>query len=82
MGKHEKLLERLKNRPRDFTFQELTTLLSSLGYVLNQKGNGSRVSFESDTHPPVLMHKPHPNNIRKQYQVDIVLEALRQEDLI
>lgn len=82
MGKHEKLLERLNTRPKDFTFQELTTLLSSFGYVLNQKSNGSRVRFEHETLPPILMHKPHPTPVLKQYQVDGVLELLQQENLL
>ena len=32
MGKHEKLLAKLKKRPKDFTFQELSTLLAGFDY--------------------------------------------------
>jgi hypothetical protein len=31
MDRHEKLLERFRRRPRDFTWEELTTLLRRLG---------------------------------------------------
>ena len=82
MGKHEKLLARLQSRPKDFTFQELTTLLAGLGYVLNQSGSGSRVRFEHERCAPVLMHKPHPSPVLKPYQIDQVLEILKQEDLL
>ena len=81
MGKHEKLLAKLKNRPKDFTFQELVTLLSGFGYVLNQSGSGSRVRFEHSSHSPVLMHKPHPSLVLKPYQIDQVLDVLKQEGL-
>lgn len=82
VGKHEKLISHLKNRPKDFTFQELTALLSGLGYVLNQSGSGSRVRFEHELYAPVLMHKPHPSPVLKPYQVDVVLDILKQEGLL
>ena len=82
MGKHEKLLARLKSRPKDFTFQEVTTLLVGFGYVLNQSGSGSRVRFEHEHCAPMLMHKPHPSPVLKPYQIDQVLEILKQENLL
>lgn len=47
MGKTEKLIERLKSNPKDFTFDEMQTLLLSLGFELSNKGktSGSRVNF-------------------------------------
>lgn len=82
MGKHEKLLARLKSRPKDFTFQEVTTLLAGFGYALNQSGSGSRVRFEHEHCAPMLMHKPHPSPVLKPYQIDQVLEILKQENLL
>ncbi|MGN0882107.1 hypothetical protein [Cloacibacillus porcorum] len=35
MGRIEKLLERLQNRPKDFTFEEVQTLLAAYGYILS-----------------------------------------------
>jgi len=34
MGKLEKLIERLKSSPKDFTFNEMETLLLALGFEL------------------------------------------------
>jgi len=82
MGKHEKLLVRLKSRPKDFTFQEITTLLAGFGYALNRSGSGSRVRFEHEHCAPVFMHKPHPSPVLKPYQIDQVLDILRQEGLL
>jgi hypothetical protein len=82
MGKHQKLVRRLISRPKDFTFQEFSTLLAGFGYALNQGGSGSRVRFEHDRHSPLLMHKPHPSPVLKPYLVDQVLDVLKQEGLL
>ena len=50
MGQKEKLIRRLKSKPRDFTFQEAETLLGYLTYQRFNKGktSGSRVLFYSE----------------------------------
>lgn len=84
MGQKEKLIERLKSRPKDFTFEEAETLLRFLSYHRSNKGktSGSRVVFISDNHPPILMHKPHPRKELLAYQVKQLLEILEQEGLL
>lgn len=84
MSQKEKLIEKLKSLPRDFTFDEAETLLKYLDYLRSNKGktSGSRVMFYRDGYPPVLLHKPHPQKELKQYQVRQLLEILEQEDLI
>jgi hypothetical protein len=82
MGKHDKLLAKLKSRPKDFTFQEVATLLAGFGYVLMQSGSGSRVRFEHERYAPIFMHKPHPSPVLKPYQIDQVLDVLHQEGLL
>jgi len=53
MGRKEKLLERFQQRPKDFTWDELTGLLKSLGYVekMTGKTGGSRRRFVHPTAP-------------------------------
>ena len=84
LGQKEKLINRLKTRPRDFTFDEAERLLSYLNYNLSDKGrtSGSRVMFTSEEHPPILMHKPHPRKELLEYQVKQLIEVLEQEGLI
>lgn len=45
MGKKEKLIERFKSQPKDFSFEELTRLFRIFGFEVSQKGktSGSRV---------------------------------------
>jgi hypothetical protein len=82
MGKHAKLLERLRNRPKDFRWQELTTLLSGFGYK-EDKGSGSRRKFfNPKTGVSISLHQPHPGNELKSYQVKELLDHLRQEGLL
>lgn len=68
------------SQPKDFTYPELRTTLSLFGYV-EEQGAGSRVCFKSQTHK-IKLHKPHPGNILKQYQLNLIIEELKKEGLI
>ena len=84
MGQKEKLIQRLKTKPKNFTFDETETLLKYLGYSRTNKGktSGSRVMFVSDEHETILLHKPHPQKELKSYQIKQLIEILEQEGLI
>lgn len=84
MGRREKLVARLKGRPKDFTWDELVRLLEGLGYfeAATGKTGGSRRRFIHETAPTIALHKPHPGNIVKMYVIDDVLRILTEEDLI
>lgn len=47
MTAKDKLTERFKTLPKDFTFGELTKLLNGFGFAISSKGktSGSRVRF-------------------------------------
>ena len=80
MSKIDKLIIRLLSYPKDFTYKELITLLASFGYCEIQ-GSGSRVCFARDSHK-IKLHKPHPGNVLKTYQLDLVIEELTNQGLI
>jgi hypothetical protein len=80
MSKTEKLIARLLSHPKDFTYPELKSVLSFWGYEELQ-GTGSRVCFQSKTHK-IKLHKPHPGNILKQYQIGLIIEEIKKEGLI
>jgi hypothetical protein len=83
LGKKEKLVNRLKSMPKDFTFDELQTLLEILGYEVNNKGktSGSRVKFIKEN-SVIILHKPHPRKELLEYQLKQIIEKLQEEDLI
>ena len=84
LSKKDKLLERLLSRPKDFTFEEVVTLLGHYGYYMTSGGKtgGSRVSFTDGKGDYIRVHKPHPRSILKLYQVDDVIIALSERGLI
>ena len=84
MGQKEKLIQKLKSRPKDFSFREAETLLESLSFVKSNKGrtSGSRVIFVSEKNGMVLLHKPHPRKELLDYQVKKLRKKLEQEGLI
>ena len=80
MSKKDKLIDRLLKKPKDFTFNEMESLLSYLGYELKQGGTGSGVKFIKDGSNEVInFHKSHPSGILKRYVLDQVIEKLRKD---
>lgn len=85
MSKHEKLLKRLQSRPKDFTYDELRTLLCGLGYIEENKGktSGSRTAYIHCTGGQIIrLHRPHPGNELKMYQIDQLISAFRLQGVI
>lgn len=82
MIKAEKLLNRFLSRPKDFTYSELLRLLSSLGYREHQ-GSGSRVVFSNERiKHHIKLHQPHPGNVLKLYQIDLIIQELKSKELL
>ncbi|NLD88486.1 MAG: type II toxin-antitoxin system HicA family toxin [Clostridiales bacterium] len=83
MSKKEKLIARLLSKPKDFTFAELEALLGCFEYkqVSLGKTSGSRVAF-SNGQDYIRLHKPHPRNTLKAYQVEDIITALRERGLL
>ena len=84
MGTKEKLRERFLKLPSDFTFDEMQRLLEGYGYERSNKGrtSGSRLIFKNGDKRPIMLHKPHPGNIVKEYAMKQVLEDLREAGFI
>jgi hypothetical protein len=80
MAKINKLIEKLLSNPSDFTWDELTKVLGHFGYSAMKTGKtgGSRRKFANDAKHIISLHKPHPGNILKRYQIDDVTEALKE----
>ncbi|MCH5182923.1 MAG: type II toxin-antitoxin system HicA family toxin [Oscillospiraceae bacterium] len=79
MSQHQKAIERLKSIPKDYTYSELRSLLTRIGFIEYNKGNtsGSRVRFYRDADKAIInLHKPHPGDIMKEYAVRDVVQAL------
>lgn len=85
MSRHQKLTERFLAKPRDFSFSELRTLLSGFGYKEMKTGKtaGSRIAFlEQKGRHLIRLHKPHPGNILKRYQLDDLEQELKRKGIL
>lgn len=78
MSQIEKDIERLKNKPKDFTYDEAKKILNYFGFIENNKGktSSSRVKFIDKENVIIVLHKPHPKNILKQYQITLIINKL------
>ena len=83
MSTKDKLIERFKRNPKDFTWQELVRLLGIFGFEIDNKGktSGSRSVFVKDD-DEIEVHKPHPSNVIKEYVMKKVLKFLIDKELI
>lgn len=79
MSKFEKAKERIRLKPKDYTYSEAKTLLLQMGFMECHKGktSGSRVKFyREEDQRIILLHKPHPDDIMKPGAVKDLLEFL------
>ena len=85
MTKQEKLLDRFCAKPRDFTFDEMRKLLKRFGYqeIRSGKTSGARIAFvNSSTCHIIRLHKPHPGKILKRYQLDLIENELKKQEIL
>ncbi len=84
MSQTEKLIRRLLSIPKDFTWEELTKILTHFGYFEHKKGKtgGSRRKFVDSNKNVIILHKPHPGNIIKEYAIKQVIAQLKEKGLI
>lgn len=73
MSKPQKLIDRIRKIPSDFTYDELRTLLNGLGYVEVQSGKTAVKFINLDLKHIVRLHRPNSENILKMYQTEDIL---------
>lgn len=85
MSKIEKLIQKLLSNPKNFTFDELSKILTYFGFKISNKGktSGSRVKFiHKDKNIVIILHKPHPKPILKGYAIKQIIEELKKYNLL
>lgn len=84
MTRKEKLINRFCRKPKDFTWDELITLLTSLGYKQGDSGktSGSRRRFIHSNGSIINLHEPHPKRVLKKYQIELLFEILENEKFL
>ena len=83
MSSYDKLLARLKRLPKDFTMDELRTIMKHNGYQESQRGktSGSAIKFYrlSDGRT-VNFHKPHPEGIVPIYVLKKIIVLIEEDE--
>lgn len=76
MTRRAKLLDAVRNNPRDVRFADLLTLLTGAGFV-RVRQSGSHAIYQHPTHPTELIDlQPGNAGKAKPYQVRQVLDVL------
>lgn len=77
-----KSINRLKSKPKDLKWSEVTRVMGNFGYNVLE-GSGSRMKFyhpEKDT--LVSLHKPHNPKTLRPYQIEEILSRLEEDGFI
>ncbi len=85
VSKLQKILDRIINNSGRVTYTELSYVLSRFGYleVKTGKSSGSRVAFYNKSKKVLIrLHKPHPGNELKDYQIKLIKAHFEQNNLI
>ena len=85
MSSKDKLIKKLKSKPKDFTWDELARLLGYLGFKEKTQGKttgSGRKFFNVKANLIINVHKPHPSPIIKSYLIGQVIKKLEEERLI
>ena len=77
MSKTEKQLERLLSLPKDFTWEELVSLLRHFNFEMQNADGSKRKFVHKSKRTSFSIHKPHPKNIMKRYAIELAIEALK-----
>lgn len=83
--KDTKLLERVLSKPRDLKYHELKKLLERFNYEEHSSGktSGSRIRFyNKEKKLKISMHKLHGSNPLKEYQIEEVINHLKEGGFI
>ena len=86
MSKKQKSLEKFLRvpTPKDFSWDELVTLMKQLGFDLDESGGGSHKHFvlRADSDKVIDTYRPHPNGILYSWQIKEIVGRLRAWGLL
>ena len=80
MSKKDKIKKKIMEKPErsDIKYTEVENFLLSEGFK-NLEGKGSRIKFfHAEKDCLIILHKPHPGNELKRYQVKDVQGKLEE----
>jgi hypothetical protein len=82
MSKQEKLLRRIASKPKDFTWSELVSLMTALGFDMEKSSGSGRKFILERTGAVLFIHEPHPAKLLKPYQVKDAIDLLERTGIL
>jgi predicted RNA binding protein YcfA (HicA-like mRNA interferase family) len=85
LSSKDKLVKKLKSKPKNLTWDELIRLLGYLGFEEKAQGKttgSGRKFFNARLNIIINVHKPHPDKIIKPYIIKQIVIKLKEEHLI
>ena len=86
MSQIDKIIQKIQKKPtpKNFSWDELLKLLNHFQFqpITKGKTGGSRRKFINEDKVIISLHEPHPQKELKKYQIDQILEILKNEDLL
>jgi predicted RNA binding protein YcfA (HicA-like mRNA interferase family) len=84
VSRAEKLLARFLARPcpKDFSWDELVTLLRAFGFDEKTGSGGSHRTFINAQGRKLFLAKPHPENVVKTYALKQIQSKLKEYGLL
>ena len=85
MTKKDKLLERFLSLPKDFTIDELTTVMNYFGFVVSNQGatSGSRMAYKNEENGDIIrIHRPHPGKNIRPFALKDTLANLKEREYL
>jgi hypothetical protein len=79
LSKLQKAIARLLAKPVDYTWEELLSLMTALGFELRTSDGSDRKFYDPSTKALLFLHEPHPSSILKAYQLRAAIQFLRKE---
>jgi hypothetical protein len=78
MSRIEKLVERFRRQPTDFTWSELQSLLGAFGFNELRNHGSRRKFYQAERQCMIILHEPHPHKVLKAYAMKEVSQKLHE----
>lgn len=76
VSKREKLLEAVRNNPRDVHFEDLLRLIEALGFMFDRQNGSHRIYQHKNPAVPMINVQDTKTGKAKPYQVEQVLSMM------
>ena len=77
VARKDKLILRLKSKPKDFAWSEACAVMSACGFELQNRKGSRRMFTHIETRLKVSIHEPHSRPNLLPYELDALLDGLK-----